>query len=88
MKPVAYAIFAENGNIRMWSETSEPVEALAEKEGLTVTPLYIRKTVWDEAIDAAHAQAVKYSERYGCGSKEWDIAYYIAQYINVLKLKR
>lgn len=40
MKPVAWAIFAENGNIRMWSETSEAVEKLAEREGLTVTPLY------------------------------------------------
>lgn len=40
MKPVAYAIFAENGNIRMWSPTNEAVDALAAKEGLTVTPLY------------------------------------------------
>jgi hypothetical protein len=39
-KPVAWAVFAPNGNIRMWSSDSEPVRKLAEREGLPLTPLY------------------------------------------------
>lgn len=38
--PVAYALFASNGNIRIWSTDSEPVRKLAEAEGLTLVPLY------------------------------------------------
>lgn len=38
--PVAYALFADNGNIRIWSTDSEPVRKLAEAEGLTLVPLY------------------------------------------------
>ena len=40
MKPVAWAIFAENGNIRIWSPANESIEKMAERDGLTVTPLY------------------------------------------------
>lgn len=39
-EPVAYALFADNGNIRIWSTDSEPVRKLAEAEGLTLVPLY------------------------------------------------
>ena len=42
MEPVAWAVFAENGNIRIWSPTSEAVEKMAEREGLTVIPLYTK----------------------------------------------
>lgn len=38
--PVAYAVFANNGNIRIWSKDSEPVRKLAEREGLPLVPLY------------------------------------------------
>ena len=40
MKPVAWAVFTENGNIRIWSPDQEPVRKAAEKEGLSITPLY------------------------------------------------
>ena len=39
-EPVACAIFAENGNIRIWSSVSEPVRKLAEAEGLNLVRLY------------------------------------------------
>ena len=39
-QPVAYAVFAGNGNIRIWSTDSEPVRKLAEAEGLPLVPLY------------------------------------------------
>lgn len=40
LRPVAWAILSENGNIRIWSPGNEAVERLAEREGLEVTPLY------------------------------------------------
>lgn len=40
MEPVAWAIFAANGNIRIWSPDQEPVRKVAEREGLPVVPLY------------------------------------------------
>ena len=39
-RPVAFAVFADNGNIRIWSTDSEPVRKLAEAEGLPLVPLY------------------------------------------------
>jgi hypothetical protein len=38
--PKAWAIFVESGNARMWSTFQPHVQALADAEGLTVTPLY------------------------------------------------
>ena len=40
MEPVAFAIFTDNGLIRMWSPANEAVDLLADQKGLTVTPLY------------------------------------------------
>jgi hypothetical protein len=40
MKPVAWAVFTDNGNIRIWSTDSEPVRKLSESEGLQLVPLY------------------------------------------------
>lgn len=40
MKPVAWALFAPNGNIRMWSTDSEAVRKVAAAEGWPLTPLY------------------------------------------------
>lgn len=40
MEPVAFAIFTENGLIRMWSPANEEVDLLADQKGLVVTPLY------------------------------------------------
>jgi hypothetical protein len=38
--PVAYAVFTDGGNIRIWSKTTKEIEAWAAEKGLTVTPLY------------------------------------------------
>lgn len=37
--PVAFAVFAPNGNIRLWSTDSEAVRKFAAERGLPVTPL-------------------------------------------------
>lgn len=50
--PVAYAVFADNGNIRVWSTT--PIEWATER-GLTVTPLYASA----DAINAELLEALK-----------------------------
>lgn len=39
-EPKAWAIFAPNGNVRLWSTDPEPVRKLAAAEGLPLTPLY------------------------------------------------
>lgn len=39
-RPVAWAVFAPNGNIRMWSQDSDPVRKLASDERLELVPLY------------------------------------------------
>jgi hypothetical protein len=39
-RPVAWALFAPNGNIRMWSTDSEAVRKVAAAEGWPLTPLY------------------------------------------------
>ena len=55
--PVAFAIFTEAGNARMWSTFQPHVQKLADAEGLTVTPLYTnphpkREPLTNEQIDA------------------------------------
>jgi hypothetical protein len=39
-QPVAWAVFAPNGNCRMWSQSNDYIKAFAEQEGLPLTPLY------------------------------------------------
>lgn len=39
-KPVAWAVFEDNGNIRMWSTVNLDVEEFAARIGKVVTPLY------------------------------------------------
>ena len=39
-KPVAWAAFADNGNIRIWTSASETMRKLAADEGMELTPLY------------------------------------------------
>jgi hypothetical protein len=41
-QPLAYAVFAENGNIRIWSKTKTEVEVWAKDKGKVLTPLYAR----------------------------------------------
>lgn len=37
--PIAWAVFAPNGNIRMWSTNSKEVSEFAERAGLPLTSL-------------------------------------------------
>ena len=39
-EPVAWAIFTNAGNARMWSTFQPHLQKLADAEGLTITPLY------------------------------------------------
>lgn len=39
-EPVAYAIFAENGNIRLWSTEPQHVKRIAQEKGLQLVKLY------------------------------------------------
>lgn len=39
VRPLAWAVFADNGNIRIWSSASEPVRKLAEENGMRLIPL-------------------------------------------------
>lgn len=38
--PVAWAVFAPNGNVRLWSQNSEAVREYADSNGFPVTPLF------------------------------------------------
>lgn len=40
MKPRAWAVFAENGNVRLWSQDRDEVRKFAEKTGYKLVPLY------------------------------------------------
>ena len=42
----AWAVFAESGNIIIWSHTREPVERAATRHGRTVQPILMPKPVW------------------------------------------
>ena len=42
---VAWALFAENGNIRIWSSAPEEVKKLAEEQGMTLLPLYLSPAI-------------------------------------------
>lgn len=44
--PVAWAVFSDNGNIRIWSSDREPVRKLAEAEGMKLVPLYAIPEGW------------------------------------------
>ena len=60
-EPVAYAIFAENGNIRIWATEPQHVKRIAEEKGLSLVELYthpapaeVREPLREtEQIDAA-----------------------------------
>jgi len=54
-EPVAWAIFTDAGNARMWSTFQPHLQKLADAEGLTITPLYTsppaRKPLTNEEIE-------------------------------------
>lgn len=53
-EPVAWAIFVDSGNARMWTTFQPHIQKLADAEGLAVTPLYThpqpRHPLTDEQI--------------------------------------
>lgn len=53
--PRAWAVFAPNGNVRVWSTDSGPVRKLAEEEGLPLVPLYELDEMSPEFTDTARA---------------------------------
>ena len=38
--PLAWVVFAPNGNVRLWSQESEPARKFAEEQSLQLVPLY------------------------------------------------
>lgn len=44
-EPVAWAIFTDAGNARMWSTFQPHLQKLADAEGLTITPLYTKDQI-------------------------------------------
>lgn len=42
---VAWALFSENGNIRIWTSAPEEVRRLAEDQGMTLSPLFLSPTI-------------------------------------------
>lgn len=56
-EPVAWAIFAGNGNMRLWSRKESYVQAQGDELGLPLVPLYThpapaRQRLMDDEIDA------------------------------------
>ena len=51
-EPVAWAIFTDEGNARMWSTLQPHVQRLADAEGLTITPLYAEPTTQAQPVAA------------------------------------
>lgn len=44
VRPLAWAAFTPNGNIRIWTSAPDDVRKLAEQAGMELTPLYDLKT--------------------------------------------
>ena len=66
-EPVAFAIFTEAGNARMWSTLQPHVQKLADAEGLTVTPLYThpqpkREPLTNEQVKAGLIHSIEYTD--------------------------
>lgn len=51
-KPVAWAAFADNGNIRVWTSAPDDVRKLAESVGVELVPLYTRAAPQAEPVPA------------------------------------
>ena len=52
VQPMVWAIFAENGNCRMWTTDKSHAEATAKDISLQVTPLYAAPQPAAQALDA------------------------------------
>ena len=82
-EPVAYAVFAENGNIRCWSRTNTATGLLvAAEDGQPITPLYTSQPAPVSAdlseLREYHAKAVYNLKGYAddAGLRDSDIKHY------------
>lgn len=57
VKPVAYAAFAGNGKIRLWSQEPGNIDATAAVDGFPVLPLYTAPPDQSDEIAALRARA-------------------------------
>lgn len=57
LRPLAWAIFVDSGNARMWSTLQPHVQKLADAEGLEVTPLYGQAAL--DALAAERAESAR-----------------------------
>jgi hypothetical protein len=74
MQPVAYVVYAPNGNVRLWSTEQRQANECAEANGLAVTPLYSHPSGMNSVASVGatevkpHGQPVDYlSTRASCG---------------------
>ena len=59
--PRAWALFAPNGNYRIWSTVQAEVERVAAEAGVPLTPLY-DQVAMDAAIAAERENALRYAQ--------------------------
>lgn len=64
-RTLAYAMFANNGNIRIWSQDLDPVRKLAEAEGLPLVPL-CSAALLEETLDLLAVMFDAYEEGADC----------------------
>ncbi len=69
VRPRAWALFAPNGNYRIWSTVREEVERLAAEAGAPVTPLYDQDAL-DAAVAAERERCASMAENYDLGTPE------------------
>ena len=64
--PVAWAIFVDSGNARMWSTFQPHIQKFADAEGLSVTPLYThpqpRQPLTEEQIGEIGSKCEKFAK--------------------------
>lgn len=70
-RPVAWAVFADNGNIRIWSHVIEPVRELVEKENLKLVPLYAIPAGWRLVPEKPTAEMLGATSWPGCAATDW-----------------
>lgn len=83
-EPVAYAVFADNGNIRCWSRTNTATGLLvAAEDGAEITPLYASPPApvsADIAHDRAYRNGLMAGFQFGISGNENGYAHAIAKF--------
>lgn len=72
--PRAWAIFADNGNTRMWNTMQPHLQSFADEHGLTVTPLYdaatVRKMLEGAWVAGYYDAGYTHDSAYACAQAE------------------